>query len=255
MNEALEALLEEVGINEDIGAQLQTVLEEATKVAVATRETELNEAHQAEVAALNEAHDQAIADLREKANMYGEFIQENLLAKVGEYANYAVEEFIKENRERFVETEEYQRMRSVFGLIKESFESNGFQINENVELDRANAALNEVKASFENSVAALNEAREQVETLERKLILVEATAELTDTQREKVTELLEAVSFDSREEYVNGLGLIVEQVSRPAAPAVAEGIDTVVLEEQVEAPVAKKPQNETAVRWARSMIK
>lgn len=255
MNEALEALLEEAGINEDIGAQLQSVLEEATKAAVATRETELNEAHQAEVATLNEAHDQAIVDLREKANAYGEFIQENLRAKVGEYANYAVEEFIKENRERFVETEEYQRMRSVFGLIQESFESNGFQINENAELDRANAALEEVKTSFENSVAALNESRDQIETLERKLILVEATANLTDTQREKATELLEAVSFDSREEYVNGLGLIVEQVSRPAAPAVAEGIDTVVLEEQVETPSAKKPQNETAMRWARTMIK
>lgn len=249
MNEQVKALLESLDLSEDTATQITSVLEEAFKAAKEEGEKaakeeadkekeELEESHQAEVDFLKEMANQygdflkenanAYGDmLKEKANTYGETIKESVSAKMKEYADYAVEQFITENKERFVETEEYARMKSAFDYIKESFEKNGFNVREDVAVVELQEALSESTAQYESLFEDLAVAREQLEKMERTLILERATADLAETQKEKVNELLEAVSFDSIEEYNTGVAMIVEQ-------AKASATVVTVIEEKVE---------------------
>jgi Arc/MetJ-type ribon-helix-helix transcriptional regulator len=50
----------------------------------------------------------------------------------------------------------------------------------------------------------------ELETAKRAIIFEKTTADLTDTQRERVGALVENVEFDTTDEFVTGLKLIVE---------------------------------------------
>lgn len=250
MNEHLKALLEELQLSEETVTQLQTVLSEGIQAAVTAREEELNEAHTAEVATLKEAAESYGAFLRDAGNKYGDYVQDSLKESVAEYADLAVTEFIKENREKLVDTEQFNRMQAVFEQVKDVFELNGFALNTERALEESRAEREEINKSFEGSLVQLKEANDKLEAANRRIALIESTADLTDTQKEKVNELLEAVSFDSREEFDKGLTLIVEQVSKTEVSGV-EVDDALVESVQDATPVvAAKVVNEKVAKWA-----
>lgn len=158
----------------------------------------------------NEAHEDEISVLKEAANAYGQ----EILGSVQEYANYAAQEFINENREKLVKSEDYARMQSAFNTILEAFEQNGFTVNKNAAVDEATRKLNERSKAFDSLLEETKTVKSDLEDAQRKIIFLEQTRELTDTQIEATKELLEAVSFDTQEEYETGLGLILETVTR-----------------------------------------
>ncbi len=240
MNDELKELLEKLDLSEETAIQIQGLLEAAMKAAKEEGEEEgkkkgkeeaeaeaeeekeaLEESHAAEIAFLKEKAEEYGAYLKGKANEYGEVVKESVSEKMKEYADYAVEQFIAENKERFVETEEYARMRSAFDYIKEAFEKNAFDVREDAHVVELQESLTEATKQYEDLFEDLALAREELENAKRELILERATADLADTQKEKVVEMLEAVSFDSFEEYEEGIAMIVEQakgVAEPAAP-------------------------------------
>lgn len=229
MNDEIKALLEELQLPEDTGTKIGELLAEAFEKAKeegkeeARKESEDKDAEkEKEVEELKESHDEEISFLKEKANEYGAFlmekanaygdhIKETLTEKVKEYADFAIEQFIAENKERFVETEEYERMKGAFTAIKESFEHNGFDVREDLHAQELQQSLAESTDAYEKVFEELKEAKNEVESLKRTAILENATSDLAETQKEKVNELLENVSFDSLEEYQEGIALIVEQ--------------------------------------------
>lgn len=263
MNEQLKELLETLELSEDTATQIQTILTEAFAAAkeegkaegkkeadeAAEKDKEaLEEAHQAEIAFLKEEANKYGEHLKAKANAYGESIQESVIAKAKEYAEFAVDAFITENKERFVETEEHARMKSAFEFIKEAFEKNAFPVKEDAAVIELQESLQESTAQYESLFEDLSAAREELEKLNRTLILERAVADLAETQKEKVNELLEAVSFDSLDEYKDGVAMIVEQAKAVAAPAqVSPLADTPeVLNEQAKP--AKKEVNGDVLR-------
>lgn len=167
------------------------------------------------------AHDEEVQVLKEAANAYGQ----EIVANVQEYADYAAQEFINENREKLVQTEDYQRMQAAFATILEAFETNGFTVNKNAAVDQATEKLNERSKAFDTLFEETKTVKSALEDAQRKIIFLEQTRELTDTQIEATKELLEAVQFDSQEEYETGLGLILETVTRSDDNSGA-GIDT-----------------------------
>lgn len=253
MNDNVKALLETLELSEDTATQIQTVLTEAFAAAKeeakaegkeegkaeakadADKEKEaLEEAHAAEVTFLKEKANEYGDYLKGKANEYGETIKESVSGKMKEYADFAVEEFIAENKERFVETEEYARMRSAFDYIKEAFEKNAFTVKEDVAVTELQESLTESTKQYESLFEDLSVAREEIDKLTRTLILERATADLADTQKEKVNELLEAVSFDTLDEYKDGVAMIVEQakaVSTTTVVVIEERKDEILNEE------------------------
>lgn len=162
------------------------------------------------LAAAEEAHANEIAILKEAAHAYGQELQAN----VKDYAEYAAQEFINENREKLVQTEDFQRMQAAFNTILEAFEKNGFTVNKNAAVDEAMEKLEERSKAFDTLFEDTKKVQADLVEAQRKIIFLEQTRDLTDTQIEAAKELLESVQFDSQEEYETGLGLILETVTR-----------------------------------------
>lgn len=244
MNDEIKALLEELNLSEETATQITAVLAEAfekakeegkkeAEVESAEKDKEIEELkehiefimEQAENygAYLMEKANEYGDFLKEKANAYGEHVKDTLTEKVKEYADFAVEQFIAENKERFVETEEYERMKSSFIAIKEAFEYNGFDVREDVHVQELQQSLIESTEEYEKIFEELQNARNEISSLQRQMILEKATADLAETQKEKLNELLENVSFDTTEEFSEGINLLVEQVKSQTVVVADEG--------------------------------
>ena len=197
-----ELLKEGVTLDEQNVGQLTEMFEQA----IVAERIKLTESKDAEIAALNEQHAKALEDATVMAN-----------ARIDEAIDVAVDKFIAEAEERFVQADEYARMKALFEAVKTVFEQNAFALNEQAAADAAAAVLNEHRedydALFERHMSLKDEnaALElELETAKRAIIFEKATADLTDTQRERVGDLVENVEFDTTEEFVTGLKLIVE---------------------------------------------
>ena len=197
-----ELLKEGVTLDEQNVGQLTEMFEQA----IVAERIKLTESKDAEIAALNEQHAKALEDATVMAN-----------ARIDEAIDVAVDKFIAEAEERFVQADEYARMKALFEAVKSVFEQNAFALNEQAAAAAAAAVLNEHREDYdalferhmslkdENAALAL-----ELETAKRAIIFEKATADLTDTQRERVGALVENVEFDTTDEFVTGLKLIVE---------------------------------------------
>ncbi len=197
-----ELLKEGVTLDEQNVGQLTEMFEQA----VVAERIKLAEAKDAEIAALNEQHAKALEDATIMAN-----------ARIDEAIDVAVDKFIAESEERFVQADEFARMKALFEAVKTVFEQNAFALNENAAAEEAAALLKEHREDYdalferhmslkdENAALAL-----ELETAKRAIIFEKSTADLTDTQRERVGALVENVEFETTEEFVTGLKLIVE---------------------------------------------
>lgn len=197
-----ELLKEGVTLDEQNVGQLTEMFEQA----IVAERIKLTEAKDVEIAALNEQHAKALEDATVMAS-----------ARIDEAIDVAVEKFITENETRFVQADEFTRMQKLFEGVKKVFEENAFALNENAAADAHAAALKEQRedydALFERHMALKEEnaaVAAELETAKRSIIFEKATADLTDTQRERIGTLVENVEFDTTDEFVTGLKLIVE---------------------------------------------
>lgn len=209
--EELKNLLGDMELNEGTLQALTALVESHTQ-------TTVQAAVDANTTALNEAHTAEIVKMREDANRYGEYIKEEITAKVGEYTNYAVQEFITENKEQFALLETHEKTVAALDAIKNAFETHGFSLNENVELNTANKELEDSKTAFANLFEELKDVKGKLVLAEMAIIFDEATRNLAETQREKVRNLSESVTFETKEDFAKGLALIVGQVTNVQAP-------------------------------------
>lgn len=197
-----ELLKEGVTLDEQNVGQLTEMFEQA----IVAERIKLTESKDAEIAALNEQHAKALEDATVMAN-----------ARIDEAIDVAVDKFIAESEDRFVQADEYARMKALFEAVKSVFEQNAFALNENAAAEETAALLKEHREDYdalferhmslkdENAALAL-----ELETAKRAIIFEKATADMTDTQRERVGALVENVEFDTTDEFVTGLKLIVE---------------------------------------------
>lgn len=250
MNEELKALLEQAGISTETFEQLATILQESVDAAL----EEQAAAHKAEMAELKEHVDNYTAFVAEAANEYAEglkesaegytgYVRDALMEEVKGYAEYAATEFIRENKERLVETEKFARMQAAFELIKESFELNGFPLEENAQAAKLEQDLKEAREAFENSIELVEQLKEEKKKADRELKLMEASIDLTLSEREQLRVLVESVDFSSDEEFDRGLGMLIEQVSG------GTGTELTSLTESVEEETPAGKVNTSVNRW------
>ena len=95
-----ELLKEGVTLDEQNVGQLTEMFEQA----IVAERIKLTESKDAEIAALNEQHAKALEDATVMAN-----------ARIDEAIDVAVDKFIAESEERFVQADEYSRMKALFG--------------------------------------------------------------------------------------------------------------------------------------------
>ena len=212
-----ELLKEGVTLDEQNVGQLTEMFEQA----IVAERIKLTESKDAEIAALNEQHAKALEDATVMAN-----------ARIDEAIDVAVDKFIAESEDRFVQADEYARMKALFEAVKTVFEQNAFALNENAAAEEAAAVLKEHRedydALFERHMSLKDENAAlamELETAKCAIIFEKATADLTDTQRERVGALVENVEFDTIDEFVTGLKLIVEMEKKKDEDGKGKGKD------------------------------
>ena len=176
--------------------------------------------------------------LRESASIIEEEVQkvtEELATRLDEYLNYAVDEWMKENKlavENGIRTEIAE---SFIGGLKNLFETHYIEVpekkhdiledlfNENQELE---SALNEqIKANMEIS--------KEVTAGQARAIFLETVSDLSRVDAERLASLAESIEFSSSEDFQNKLNILKENYLK-AAPVVAQQNET--LTEQWNAP-------------------
>ena len=176
--------------------------------------------------------------LRESASIIEEEVQkvtEELATRLDEYLNYAVDEWMKENKlavENGIRTEIAE---SFIGGLKNLFETHYIEVpekkhdiledlfNENQELE---SALNEqIKANMEIS--------KEVTAGQARAIFLETVSDLSRVDAERLASLAESIEFSSSEDFENKLNILKENYLK-AAPVVAQQNET--LTEQWNAP-------------------
>lgn len=232
INDEIKALLGEDTISQETAEKLSEMLNAAIDARLQESAeakdqehtaaiTALTEAKDAEIAALTESKDAEIATLKEsveevtqKADAHIESMKALVEERIQASVDSAVAEFVTENKTMFEQLDAFNRMKSAFDTIQEAFETNGFVLNPNAELDATKTELSESVAAYDKIFGELETTKKNLDEAHIDITFRDATAELTESQKEKVKALSEGVSFEGVEEYSKVLSLIVEQVSQ-----------------------------------------
>lgn len=230
----LKSLVEELQLSEDLILKFKVMIESYAQDKIQTKVDELEKQHQSEIEVMEEQHSEVVNNLeneleyvkekaeeygqmlQEKAEEYGQFIAESTLEDASKYADYVVEKFVEEHQDSFIKESEYNRMKKAFDSIKESFESNMFSLDpsESDEEDSTETELKEAKEQYEKVFEELLEFKSKYNNLQKEILFEEKTKTLADTQKERVTALLESVNPKSLDEYGKSLDLIVTEVAK-----------------------------------------
>jgi hypothetical protein len=227
----LVEVFEGLGLSEDTGLKMLSMLESAQASAYQEGFDDAREQTKSDIEKIVEAAEAYGECLVDSGDSYGDLIKEAAEAYVAKYtetlkeaaetyAEKAVSEFVEKNEEKFVQTNQFERMQNVFSMMKESFEMNGFELNENKKADSLKEALDEVTSQYDEIFSELKESRDQLETVSKALLVEQAFSNLTETQKEKANSLLEGLTFNSSEDFEKGLESIVESVSKKAEKSV-----------------------------------
>lgn len=212
MHEDLKKLLEGMDLSDDFVLKIQMLVTNA-----------INE----KVEQANSSCKEKIDQITEKANAYAEYvleemtrktetevqkIQEDLCEKVDNYCQYVVERFIEDNKDRWVELNEVNQTREVLAKIKKVFEENYFILEATPANESLVSDLKEAKETYKTLFNDHVKLKEEFENIKRKTIFEESTKNLADTQKEKVSKLIEGLKFNSEKEFSKGIKLMVEEV-------------------------------------------
>ena len=226
MKEDMDALLSGENLSEEFVQKASTIFEAAViaraEEVIADVETELMEQFEAAV----------------------EEIKEDLAAKVDDYLNYMVEEWIKDNEIAIEKGLRAEIVEDFIGGLRDLFVEHYIDIP----ADKVDV-VEELTTKVEELEAALNEqinhgVELSKELTEQKKIeaIYTACEGLTQTQVEKLKSLAEGVDFTTEDEFVTKLGTLKESYFK-ADVKVADNsaLDEVLVEEEKKAVKSADP--------------
>lgn len=186
----LDSVFESVELSEDVKANFSAVFEAAVK----TNAVRIAENH---IIALAEKAEEEVEKNKEKAE---EEAEKKISESASKFLDYIAEEWMKENQiavDRGIKAELFD---SMFEGLKELFvEHNVTLPNESVDVV---AELEEALAEEQEQTAKLFEANNSLNTklteMKRTDVLEKATAALTESQKDKVTSLVEGIDFSDK---------------------------------------------------------
>jgi len=163
-------LAEKLGVDASVVGEISTIVEAAIAKGVEDREGELKQQ-------VEEASKQAAEQLAEA--------RQALEAEVKTQAEAVAKQFVQENKERFVQTEHYDRMVQFVDQITEAFATVGIEADCRKQIDEQAKTISELEAK----VAELTE---QAETAQAASMLQKMLSEssLSQVGRDRVVSLL-----------------------------------------------------------------
>lgn len=215
LKETLATLLPNIEISDEFVKKLSTSIE-TTVARRVDEETKIiqekSNEHEIEMK-------KQLDEVTEKANAYAEYVVEEMTQKVEDYCDYVIKQFIEEQKEKLIETEEYCRMATVLKKIREAFESNYFQLTNEPASKQLNDKLDESKKEFNKLFEENRNLKRRIEDFttsadkaNRKQIFESLTVDLAETQKERLESLVEKTQFSTLEGFKEGLKLFVEEI-------------------------------------------
>lgn len=240
MKEDMDALLSGENLSEEFVTKASTIFEAAviarSEEVIASVEAELTEQFQAAV----------------------EEVKEDLAAKVDDYLNYMVEEWMKENEIAIETGLRAEIVEDFIGGLRNLF----VEHNIDIPADQVNV-VEELAAKVEELESALNEQINRGVELTKDLneskkieAIYTACEGLTQTQVEKLKTLAEGVEFTTENEFVAKLDTLKESYFRADVKvAEASALDEVLVEEEKKAVVSSDPSMEIYAKTISATLK
>ena len=226
-HEDIEAMLSGENLSEEFVNKAQVIFEAAV------------------IARATEVAVQLEEELTEQFNIAVEQVKEDLAAKVDDYMNYMVEEFMKENQiaiERGLRTEIAEEF--IAGLRQ-------LYIEHNIDIPEDKVdVVEELAARVEELETALNEQINRGVQLSKDLneqkkveAIYTACEGLSQTQVEKLKSLAEGVEFTTEEEFSTKLATLKESYFKADVKVASNSAldDEVLIEDEKKKPVAGSP--------------
>ena len=234
------------GDSEDLSEDFRIKTEALFEAAVSTRVNlevaqiqENNEAFQAELA---ESYQQT---LEESINN----IKEEMVENVDNYLNYAVAEWISENKLAIENNIRTQIAESFMASLKNVFEEHYVEIpDDQVSVVEAMAAeIEEMKAKVNDLTEANIQLSKVVNEQEIDQITSTVSEGMTDTQKEKFEKLVEAINYSNVNEFRKKISIIKETYFPNKPVSEVRVAEDQLLSESVEEPV-KAPYIDPAMQ-------
>ena len=192
-------------LSEDFRVKVESLFEAAVATRVNIRTAEIEEQYENLTAELNEKFE---SSLEESINE----IKNEMVENVDNYLNYAVAEWISENKLAIENNIKTQIAESFMASLKGVFEEHYVNIpDDQVDVVEAMAAeVEELKAKVNSLTEENIELSKTVSEKEIKDIADDLSEGMTDTQKEKFTKLVEAISFSEVAEFRKKASVIKE---------------------------------------------
>jgi hypothetical protein len=199
------------------------------------------------IARVNNEVEKLTTELAEQAASEIETIKEELVEKVDSYLNYVVEQWMKDNElavEKGLRTEVAEDF--MLGL-KNLFQEHYFEVPEDKVdvLEDMAVKVDEAQANLDEAIAINVELKSQLDHIQRERIIESASRDLTATDAEKLSKLLEGVDFGNAGLFTEKVKVIKESYFPNGIPASPEKM----LEESVQH--GDKPNVETSAHMQR----
>ena len=218
MKEDIDALLSDENLSEEFIAKSTTIFEAAV---IARSEMVIEEAEQE----LLEQFEQAIEE-----------VKEDLAAKVDDYLNYMVEEWIKENQIAIEKGLRAEIVEDFISGLRGLFEEHYIDIPaEKVDVvEGLTAKVEELEDALNEQIMTAVEMKKELSESKKIEAIYAACEGLTQTQVEKMKSLAEGVEFTTGEEFNGKLETLKESYFKAEVKAAGSSAldDEVMIEEE-----------------------
>lgn len=217
MKEDMDALFTGENLSEEFVQKASTIFEAAV------------------IARAEEVIAEAEAQLTEEFEAAVEEIKEDLAAKVDDYLNYMVEEWIKENEIAIEKGLRAEIVEDFITGLKGLFEEHYIDIPaDKVDVvEELTAKVEELEEAFNQQVQSAIEMKKELNEHKKFEAIYAACEGLTQTQVEKLKSLAEGVEFTSDEEFATKLSTLKESYFKADVKvADSSDLDEVLVEEE-----------------------
>ena len=194
-SEDLDALVaEEATLSDEFKAKTAVIFESALKTKLAE-----------EVERIETAYDEKL-----EAELIAQ--REEFVEKVDSYLNYVVEQWMEENKLAIHQGLRTEIAEGFMNNLKDLFVESYIDVPESkIDLvDDLADQVEELEEQLFKTTADAIKLGEEVEGLKREAIIAEASADLADTQKEKLDSLVEALDFEDEESFAAKVATVKE---------------------------------------------
>ncbi|CAL9955483.1 head scaffolding protein [Vibrio phage D479] len=218
---ALDGIFESVELSEGVREKFSVVFESAIKA----KAVELAESYITEAA---DKAEEVIAEhkqeLNEAAEKYGDHIAEQMSNKLDSYLDHVVDAWMAENKLAIENGLKVSMFDNMMEGMKDLFVENNIECPEDkidvVETMEEN--IQDLESQLDSVICENRKYKDYASYVEKNIVIDEATANMTESQKEKVLTLAESIRFD--ENFKSNLHAVIDfaagiQLSEVEAPA------------------------------------